>query len=127
VSEEATTDDQRSWVLADPATAGGTRATLEALEDEGGPLVIGWADLTAPNLIDLLDDLTAGPGGPHLAAMAVRWPPPGEAGWAEAVAIRRGLSCLQRSGLALYVVGGPPDLAERLAEIEPGLRVLRQP
>jgi hypothetical protein len=124
----STTADEgqpRSTRLVDPPTVAATRAILDGLVDgPGGVEVIGWADITSPNLVDLLDDLLAGPGGAHLRAIAVPWPRTGAA-WAEDVAVARGLSCLQRAGLGLCLVGvGPADLPERLHQIEPGLRVL---
>ncbi len=45
-------------------------ATRHALEDPGATApVIGWVDLTSPNLVDLLDDLVGGPGGPRLVGV----------------------------------------------------------
>ncbi len=33
--------------------------------------VIGWVDISSPNLVDLLDDLINGPGGAKLSALKV--------------------------------------------------------
>lgn len=110
--------------LVGPPTTAATRAVLEALAGAGpGRPVVGWADLTSPHLVDLLEDLRAGPGGGHLVAIALRWPP-SAAPWLEDPTVIRGLACLERSGLALALLGsGDPALPARLAAVEPGLVV----
>jgi L-fuconolactonase len=114
-------------ILVEPPTVTATRTVLEALAGSGAPIgVVGWADLTAPNLVDLLDELVTGPGGAHLTAIGLRWPVQG-ATWSEDPTVIRGLACLERSGLALRLVGrGGPGLVERLAAVEPGLTVLTE-
>lgn len=115
-----------AWVLVAPDTVAATRSVLAMLDEPDGPhppdvRVVGWADLTAPNLVDLLDDLTAGTGGGRLAAIAVRARGPG-GGWLEDVAVRRGLACLQRAGLSLRLLGThPPEVVARLGHLEPEL------
>lgn len=112
-------------VVVEPRTVAATRAILASLAQHPGRLpVVGWADLSAPNLVDLLDDLMSGPGGRHLAGIAAPSPPAGH-GWLDDVAVRRGLACLQRSGLSLRLLGPvPPALLARLAAEEPTLAVL---
>ena len=112
-------------VLVRPATVAATRSALAALADRPERMgVVGHADLTSPNLVDLLDDLLGGPGGHHLRAIAVEGPP-ADAGWVDDVAVRRGLACLQRRHLALRLVGmGDPTLVAALARVEPDLEVL---
>lgn len=112
-------------VLVRPATVAATRTALAVLADRPEPVgVVGHADLTAPNLVDLLDDLLAGPGGRHLRAIAVPRPA-AAAGWLDDVAVRRGLACLQQRDLALRLVGaGDPALPAVLARVEPALEVL---
>jgi L-fuconolactonase len=111
-------------VLVQPPTVSATRSALEAMAAQPEPRgVVGFADLTAPNLVDLLDDLLDGPGGAHLRAIAVPWPAAG-AGWLDDVAVRRGLACLQSRGLALRLLGrGGHELPSALARIEPALEV----
>jgi hypothetical protein len=114
-------------LVVDPPTVAATRAALAALGD--GPstaAVTGWADLTSPHLADLLDDLQHGPGGHRLAAIAHLAPAAPEA-WLADVAVRRGLACLQRAGLALHLVGPAAQVAERLRTLEPALEVWIDP
>lgn len=115
-------------VLVQPPTVSATRAALEAMAVEPEPCgVVGFADLTAPNLVDLLDDLLDGPGGTHLRAIAVAWPAAGAA-WLDDVAVRRGLACLQSRGLTLRLLGrGSQELPQALARIEPDLEVAVDP
>ena len=112
-------------VLVEPHTVAATRAVLAVLAEHPAPLaVVGWADLSSPNLVDLLDELVDGPGGSHLAAIAQAAPNEG-AEWVDDIAIRRGLACLQRFGLSLRLIGPvPPPLLARLAAEEPALAVL---
>jgi L-fuconolactonase len=115
-------------LVVHPSSVAATRAALAALADRGRPAgVVGFADLTAPNLVDLLDDLVAGPGGRHLRAIASPWPASGPA-WLADVAVRRGLACLQHHRLALRLLGpGDPSLLADLASAEPDLEVLVDP
>lgn len=115
-------------VLVRPSTVGATRSALAVLADRDEPVgVVGHAELTSPHLVDLLDDLLAGPGGRHLRAVATGWP--ADAGrWLGDVAVRRGLACLQQRGLALRLVGaGDPATPAAVAALEPDLEVLVDP
>jgi hypothetical protein len=124
----ATPEATGDVVVVEPRTVAATREALGALAERAQLVpVVGFADLTSPNLVDLLEDLLAGPGGPHLRAVGVPWPATGAA-WVDDVAVRRGLACLQRRRLALCLLGtGPGDLPAALARVEPGLEVLQHP
>lgn len=112
-------------LVVEPPTVAATRAVLASLAGIVAPVpVVGWADLTAPNLVDLLDDLVAGPGGHHLVALGLA-PVADEERWIDDVAVRRGLACLQQARLSLRLFGASgPTVLSRLAKAEPALTVI---
>ena len=112
-------------IVVEPPTVAATRAVLASLAGTEAPVaVVGWADLTAPNLVDLLDDLVAGPGGHHLVALGLA-SVADQGRWIDDVAVRRGLACLQQARLSLRLFGtSDPGLLARLAAAEPALTVI---
>lgn len=87
-----------------------TRAALEAGDD-----VVGWVDITSPNLVDLLDDLAA-----EGSLVGVRWA--FVSGFANDMCVLRGLQTLADTGLGVLVEGSvTPDQIHRSV---PGLRLL---
>lgn len=92
--------------------------TRQALADaaDSGDDVVGWVDLTSPNLVDLLDDLIQGSGGNRLIGLRcslydIKDP-----------CATRGLACLERANLALYA--DRDDVATQAAQMFPRLRLL---
>jgi L-fuconolactonase len=86
--------------------------------------VAGWADLTAPDIADVLARLRELPGGDRLAG--IRHPVLAEPdpGWLARPDVLRGLAALAAAGLAYDVVGEPRHLpaAVTAARQVPGLR-----
>lgn len=89
-----------------------TRAAL-AEASVSGDRVVGWVDLTSPNLVDLIDELQRGLGGEHLVALRCSLYDISE------LCATRGLACLERAGLALYA--DRDDVATQAAEKFPRL------
>ena len=118
-----------SVVVVEPRTVGASREALASLSAgaDGGAndvRVVGFADLTSPHLVDLLDDLITGPGGHLLWALGVPWPSSG-ARWLEDLSVQRGLACVRLRGLALVLLGsGPPEVVPALMALEPALVVV---
>ena len=69
--------------------------------------VVGWADLTAPDVADVLAELRGLPGGERLSG--IRHPVLAEPDpdWLARPAVLRGLKALAAAGLAYDVVGDP--------------------
>jgi L-fuconolactonase len=98
---------------------------LLALAAGGGLVagVVGWADLTAPDIADVLAQLREVPGGDRLAG--IRHPVLAEPDpdWLARPAVLRGLAAVAAAGLAYDVVGEPRHLpaavtaATRLPEL----------
>jgi L-fuconolactonase len=132
----------RNFTLADLAplaAAGGITATVavqtvaepwetpELLTLAAGPGLVagvaGWADLTAPDIADVLARLRELPGGDRLAG--IRHPVLAEPdpGWLARPDVLRGLAALAAAGLAYDVVGEPRHLpaAVTAARQVPGL------
>ncbi len=86
--------------------------------------VVGWVDLTAPDVADRLAALGEGPGGGHLKA--VRHSVQGESDprWLCRAEVRRGLRAVAVAGLAYDLLVGPEQLAAA-AEAAAGLPDLR--
>lgn len=89
--------------------------------------VVGWADLTAPDVADRLAALREGPGGRYLKA--IRHSVQGEAdpSWLCRLDVRRGLEAVAAAGLAYDLLVGPeqlPAAAETAAAIPHLLFVL---
>ena len=92
-----------------------TRAAL-AEASVSGESVVGWVDLTSPNLVDLIDELQRGPGGAQLVALRCSLYDIGD------LCATRGLACLERADLALYA--DRDDVATQAAEKFPRLRLI---
>ena len=91
--------------------------TRQALADaqSSGEQVVGWVDLTSPNLVDLIEDLKSGPGGEHLVALRCSlydFTDPSAA---------RGLACLEQAKLALYA--DRDEVATQAAQMFPRLEL----
>lgn len=93
--------------------------TRQALAESAvtGVDVVGWVDLTAPNLVDLIEDLQRGPGGDHLVALRcslydIQDP-----------CVTRGLACLEQAKVGLYA--DRDDIATQAAEMFPRLRLMK--
>ncbi|MEZ0095483.1 amidohydrolase [Streptacidiphilus sp. EB129] len=86
--------------------------------------VVGWTDLTAPDVADALAALREGPGGEHL--VGIRHQVQGEADpeWLLRPDVRRGLLAVAAAGLAYDLVITPEQLpaATRAAEALPDVR-----
>ncbi|WEH13041.1 amidohydrolase family protein [Streptomyces sp. VNUA24] len=98
---------------------------LLALADED-PLVgavVGWADLTSPEVGDVLDALREGPGGGYLRALRhiVQGEP--DPAWLQRPSVERGLRAVQERGLGYDVLIRSHQFPQaiRLAERFPGL------
>ncbi|MEJ8660572.1 MULTISPECIES: amidohydrolase family protein [Streptomyces] len=96
-----------------------------ALAAAGGPVagVVGWTDLTAPDVAGALAALRELPGGERL--VGIRHPVQGEPdpGWLLRDDVRRGLSAVAEAGLVydLLVLPHQLDAAVRTAAAHPGL------
>jgi L-fuconolactonase len=125
--------------LAPLATAAGVTATVavqtvthsaetrELLELAGaGTLVaavVGWTDLTTPEVPDAVSALRAGPGGQHLAGIRHPLLTEPDPDWLSRPDVRRGLTALGTAGLSFDLVL-PPSLlpaAVTAAAAAPGL------
>lgn len=91
-----------------------------------GPLVaaaVGWTDLTAPDIADVLASLRGGPDGHFLAGIRHPLLTEPDPGWLARPEVRRGLTALGQAGLAFDLVLHPHQLdgaAEVVAAV-PGL------
>ena len=77
--------------------------------------VVGWADLTRPDLGEVIDELRAGPGGRHLVALGHRVHDEADPEWLARAAVRRGLATLAVKGLAFDVAVRARELPATLA------------
>jgi L-fuconolactonase len=119
----------RNFTLADLAplaAAGGVTASVvvqtvteswetpELLALAAGPGlvegVVGWADLTAPGIADVLARLRELPGGDHLSGIRHPVLIEPDSGWLARPDVLRGMKALAAAGLAYDVVGEPRHL-----------------
>src|SRR5215469_274019 len=86
---------------------------LLALAAGGGLVggVVGWVDLTAPDVADVLTRLRELPGGDRLAAIRHPVLIEPDPDWLARPAVLRGLAAVAAAGLAYDVVGEPRHLA----------------
>ncbi|MFD5002389.1 amidohydrolase family protein [Streptomyces mutabilis] len=133
---------RRSFVLADLETetrAAGVTATvlvetvniadetpeLLALAEAGGPVgaVVGWTDLTAPDVADALEALRALPGGGFLRGIRHQVQGEPDPDWLTRPDVLRGLRAIAAAGLVYDLVVLPHQLpaATRAADAVPGL------
>ncbi|MFI1510686.1 amidohydrolase family protein [Streptomyces sp. NPDC020597] len=85
--------------------------------------VVGWADLTSPEVGDVLADLLAGPGGRFLRSLRHLVQGESDPRWLQRPSVERGLRTLGQHGLAydLLIRDHQFDQAVRLAERLPEL------
>ncbi|MFE7323723.1 amidohydrolase family protein [Streptomyces sp. NPDC057565] len=124
----------RSFAVADlepEARAAGVTATvvvqtvtvpaetpeLLALATEGGLVagVVGWIDLTAPDVADALDRLREQPGGDRLVGIRHQVQEEPDPHWLLRPDVRRGLLAVAASGLAYDLVVKPHQLPAAVA------------
>jgi L-fuconolactonase len=72
--------------------------------------VVGWADLTAPDIADVLTELRGHPGGDRLSGIRHPVLIEPDSDWLARPAVLRGLKALAAAGLAYDVVGEPRHL-----------------
>ncbi|AJF69098.1 amidohydrolase family protein [Streptomyces vietnamensis] len=86
-----------------------------AAEDDLIAGVVGWTDLTAPDIADALAALREGPGGDRLVGIRHQVQEEPDPGWLLRPAVRRGLTAVAEAGLAYDLVVTPPQLAAATA------------
>jgi L-fuconolactonase len=85
--------------------------------------VVGWTDLTAPDVADRLAELRAAPGGEYLAGIRHQVQGEPDPDWLVRPEVLRGLAAVAAAGLAYDLVIRPDQLpaATRAARVVPGL------
>lgn len=85
--------------------------------------VVGWTDLTAPDVAYTLAELRAGPGGEHLVGIRHQVQGEPDPRWLVRPEVLRGLSAVADAGLVYDLVVKPHQLAAAVAAAErlPGL------
>jgi L-fuconolactonase len=129
-----TVDDLAAVTPADRTVLVQTVATVEETEEflataAATPLiagVVGWVDLTAPDIADRLAALREGPGGETL--VGIRHPAQGEADpdWLVRPDVVRGIRAVAEAGLTYDILILPPQhqAAIALADAVPGARLV---
>ncbi|RKN43939.1 amidohydrolase family protein [Streptomyces hoynatensis] len=86
--------------------------------------VVGWVDLTAPDVADRIAALRAGKGGERLVGIRHLVQSEPDPGWLDRPEVRRGLRAVAAAGLAYDLLTRPPQLpaAVRAARELPQLR-----
>ncbi|MEV4616066.1 amidohydrolase family protein [Kitasatospora sp. NPDC049258] len=134
ITGEALAPLDRSFSVADlqpEARAAGVRATvvvqtvcvpeetpeLLAVAQAGDLVagVVGWTDLTAPDIADRLAELLEGPGGERLVGIRHQVQEEPDPGWLLRPDVRRGLAAVAAAGLAFDLVVRPGQLAAAVA------------
>jgi L-fuconolactonase len=111
-------------------TSTSTTETAQLLELAGRlPVVrgvVGWADLTRPDLAALLEVLRTGAGGHALVGLGHRVEDEADPGWLARADVRRGLATLAAAGLTFDVAVRTRELPAtlELARAMPGLSVV---
>ena len=99
---------------------------LLALAAGPGPVagVVGWADLTAPDVADVLAELRGLPGGDRLSGIRHPVLVEPDPDWLARPTVLRGLKAVAAAGLACDVVGEPRHLPATVTAARqlPGLR-----
>jgi L-fuconolactonase len=92
---------------------------LLAVAAEPGPVagVVGWVDLTAPDVGDVVDRLTALPGGDRLVGVRSLAQDEPDVGWLARSDVARGLASVQRRGLVMDLLVRAPQRAAALAVV----------
>jgi L-fuconolactonase len=80
--------------------------------------VVGWVDLTSPDVADTIADLRSGPGGRYLVAVRHQVHDEPDPDWLQRDDVRRGLRAVQEAGLAY-------DLLVRTRELPAAIDVAR--
>jgi L-fuconolactonase len=80
--------------------------------------VVGWADLTAPDVADEISRLRQGPGGGRLVGIRHLVQDEPDPGWLDRRSVRRGMRAVGQAGLAY-------DLLVRPAQLPAALRAAR--
>ncbi|WP_042402549.1 amidohydrolase family protein [Streptacidiphilus carbonis] len=85
--------------------------------------VVGWTDLTAPSVADVLAALREGPGGAYLVGVRHQVQGEPDPDWLVRPEVLRGLAAVAGAGLAYDLLVLPHQLpaAARAAELLPGL------
>ncbi|MFE2219559.1 amidohydrolase family protein [Streptomyces canus] len=85
--------------------------------------VVGWTDLTAPDVAETLAGLRAGPGGEHLVGIRHQVQGEPDPRWLVRPDVLRGLAAVAEAGLVYDLVVQPHQLAAAVAAAEhlPGL------
>lgn len=85
--------------------------------------VVGWTDLTAPDVADTLAALREGPGGEYLVGIRHQVQSEPDPDWLTRPDVLRGLAAVAEAGLAYDLLVLPHQLpaAARAAELLPGL------
>ena len=86
--------------------------------------VVGWVDLTAPDVADRLAALRAGPGGQRLVGVRHGVQSEPDPGWLCRDDVRRGLAAVAAAGLVYDLLVVPVQLPAAVATVRalPGLR-----
>jgi L-fuconolactonase len=88
------TEELLSFAAADPVIAG----------------VVGWVDLTAPDVGDVLAKLRAAPGGDHLVGIRHLVQDETDPRWLRRPDVERGLAAVAEAGLVYDLLVRPPQL-----------------
>lgn len=88
--------------------------------------VVGWTDLTAPDVAETLAGLRAGPGGEYLVGIRHQVQSEPDPRWLERPDVLQGLSAIAEAGLVYDLVVKPHQLAAAVAAAErlPGLTLV---
>ena len=115
----------RASVVVQTVTVPGETRELLALAATSDLIagVVGWADLTSPDLTDRIAELTARPGGDKLVGLRHQVQGEPDPQWLTRADVLRGLAAVARAGLAydLIVTPGQLPAAARAAAAAPGL------
>jgi L-fuconolactonase len=115
-------------VLVQCVTSSQETVELLALADQESLVgaVVGWADLSAPAIGDVVDRLRECPGGARLRSLRHIVQAETDPGWLQRPAVERGLTALATRGLGYDVLIRADQLPQaiRLAERLPELRLV---
>ncbi len=122
----AAQDGVRASVVVQTVTVAAETPELLALAATSDLIagVVGWADLTAPDLTDRIAELTALPGGDKLVGLRHQVQSEPDPDWLSRADVLRGLAAVARAGLVydLVITAGQLPAAARAAAAVPDLR-----
>lgn len=125
LAEDARGTGVRATVLVQTVTVPEETPELLALAAGGGPVagVVGWTDLTAPDVADRLAELREAPGGRRLVGVRHQVQAEPDPGWLLRPDVARGLAAVAAAGLAYDLVVLPHQLpaCAEAAAAHPGL------